>query len=363
MTHHPSIQRGTRPCGRFRHAPRRPWGYRRQAIGTRAAMVSLLMVVAGLGTSDAPASVRGRTDAWDPAIFDYDRPLPLPTEPVKAELDRRVTGTRQEQVVFTNTRGQQVPVLITKPEEGKGPFPVILLIHGLGSNRIQVTRQAGRTLADHGFATLAMDLPAHGDRLPASPKTKGQSAGGTKGKRRVQWFFPPGKPEKAYENIVCAVMDIRQVIDLAEQDRALDTGRGVALVGYSLGGWLGCLTGVADRRVAAMSLMVAGATAADPQRNDDEDRSAKHQLDLLDRYPAIDPAHVVRRFSPRPVLMQNGKRDVLVTPAAAKAFYKSARGPKEIRWYDAGHLLPPKAFEDAAQWFIKRMKLKSSRAR
>src|SRR5204862_6791531 len=55
-------------------------------------------------------------------------------------------------------------------------------------------------------------------------------------------------------------------------------------------------------------------------------------------------------FAGRPILMLNGKEDRIVPPDAARLLFDLAPEPKQQRWYDSGHPLPAKAFEDAAAW-------------
>ena len=51
--------------------------------------------------------------------------------------------------------------------------------------------------------------------------------------------------------------------------------------------------------------------------------------------------------------MLNGKRDPTMTPEMGKRLFAAAVDPKEQRWYDSGHLLPTKAYEDAARWVAR----------
>jgi fermentation-respiration switch protein FrsA (DUF1100 family) len=51
-----------------------------------------------------------------------------------------------------------------------------------------------------------------------------------------------------------------------------------------------------------------------------------------------DPVHYIAEISPRPILLQNGKADTVVAPAAAQALQDAARQPKTILWYEGDHL-------------------------
>ena len=44
-----------------------------------------------------------------------------------------------------------------------------------------------------------------------------------------------------------------------------------------------------------------------------------------------------------------------MTPAQAQRLFDAAREPKELRWWDGGHYLPPAAIDDAAEWLRDRL--------
>ena len=150
------------------------------------------------------------------------------------------------------------------------------------------------------------------------------------------------------------MIDIRQTIDVLERRRELDTSPGVPIAGYSMGAWFAPLAGAADRRVPALLLMGGGSLAVDARP--DEDRPGAPVIEnLLERYTALQPGAALARFAPRPVLMQNGRRDRLVPADGVRALFEAAGHPKELRWYDCGHILPPEAFREAASWLTVRI--------
>jgi fermentation-respiration switch protein FrsA (DUF1100 family) len=71
---------------------------------------------------------------------------------------------------------------------------------------------------------------------------------------------------------------------------------------------------------------------------------------LVPQIAATDPRLAIAHFAGRPLLMLAGKRDYVVTPDMVKRLYAAAREPKEIEWYDCGHLLTEDAYEKAADW-------------
>jgi fermentation-respiration switch protein FrsA (DUF1100 family) len=71
---------------------------------------------------------------------------------------------------------------------------------------------------------------------------------------------------------------------------------------------------------------------------------------------ATDPRLAVQHFSGRPILMLNGRSDSVVTPAMTRLLWDATPQPKQQVWYDSGHLLTEKAYEDAAEWVVKTAK-------
>lgn len=282
---------------------------------------------------------------WRPEVFDYDPPLRLEVVE-KGEPENKLPNTRQQELTFRNLTGESVPVLVTLPPKGKGPFPAVLLVHPLGGDRHQMTGEMGKALTSAGFACVALDLPFHGDRLEKASKAKPED------------LFAEDDPEKTYRNIVRAVMDIRQTIDLIKLRKDLVVNKGVPLVGYSLGAWFGTLAGSADRRVSLLILQGAGTgdpTASEPKRGLFDPLPKKpEQMAVLSRYPTVRMETALPEFGPRPLLLQNGKKDPFIPQDSAKNLYHLASSPKELRWYDCGHILPEQAGREAAEWIGKK---------
>jgi pimeloyl-ACP methyl ester carboxylesterase len=144
-------------------------------------------------------------------------------------------------------------------------------------------------------------------------------------------------PLEAFALFHQAVVNVRQLIDLAESRPDLDTRGGVVLAGYSMGSWINSVAGPADPRVKAMVLMVGGATELPAAAL---------------RFPqvaATDPRLAIAHFAGKPLLMLGAKRDYVVTPDMVKRLYAAAGDPKELRWYDTGHILSEEAYEQAAE--------------
>jgi fermentation-respiration switch protein FrsA (DUF1100 family) len=231
---------------------------------------------------------------------------------------------------FKDADGDVVTALLCTPAGKPGPFPLAIAVHGLNSNKAQVCGQVAPALAKKGFAVLAPDMPIHGER-PGSPWELQQNK---------DWL-------RAIQLHRRAIIDIRQCIDLAEKRPELDVSKGVILAGYSMGSWLDSIAGPIDPRVRAMVLMVGGAH--------DLARVAP-VLRTLPQIAAANPLVALPQFAGRPLLMLNARQDPIVTPEMAERLYQAAAEPKSQKWYESGHLLPDRAYLEAAEWVANTWK-------
>ena len=297
--------------------------------------------------ADAGGNQKPFRNGWDSRWFDYPKPdelvvsaaTPTATQvdytqrprPVVASApalepsdhaEPRAAGPMDMlHLRYIDAAGDVVPALLCTPKGKQGPFPVVIAVHGLTSNKAQVCAQVGPALVERGFAVLAADMPRHGER-PGDPRS----------------VLDRSNPIQAFELFKQAVIDVRQLIDLAETRPELDTSDGVVAVGYSMGSWIHSVVGPADDRVKAMVLMVGGAHDIPPAAL------------LLPQLAASDPRLAIAHFAGKPVLIVAAKKDYVVTPDMCRRLYAAAAEPKELRWYDCGHLLTPQAYEDAADW-------------
>jgi dienelactone hydrolase len=303
------------------------------------------IVTPGPTTRRAPAA-----NGWDASWFDYvkaDEPAVEITTPTKAQVNFYTRPPRDElnalreshgepikpitiegvdivRLRFRDAEDELVPALLCTPSGKTGPFPLVVAVHGLNSNKAQVVGQVAPALTKRGFAVLAPDMPLHGER-----------PGDTRGVFEKKDFLT------ALMRYRQAVMNVRQAIDVAETLPQLDVSRGVVLAGYSMGSWIHSLAGPADERVRAMVLMVGGAS------------DVNGFVRVFPQIASADPAMAIPNFIGRPLLMLNATFDSTVTPAMGKRLFNAAAEPKEQRWYDSGHRLPDEAYEDAAEW-VKR---------
>jgi uncharacterized protein len=212
---------------------------------------------------------------------------------------------------------ERVPAAFLLPR-GASSAPAVLLLHGFSSNKERMTQSVGRALQQRGIASLALDLPFHGER------DGGRDA------------IPYRNPLALVSAWTAAVREARAAIEWLAGQPEVDAAR-IGVIGYSLGGFLALMMAAEEPAVRVITLAAAG--------------------DLPDSTPyaslvrrAVNPLRAVRQLAGRPLLLINGRRDRTTRPEQAERLFAHAEEPKELYWYEGGHWPPVSAIEYAAEW-------------
>lgn len=328
----------------------------------RCKMSAVLAILAlGLwGASPAPVPTTG------PSTFDYDRAVP----PTATFVSRKLEGTYTlERLTIKPARGSVIPASLCLPSEGSGPFPVVLLIHGVGERKETMLRRFAAPLTRNGIACIGFDLAGHGERTHLDPEgfqpalarfllqvatERGHSMLG----------LPPGTAGNGLSNADLrtilqgmrdAVVEARMVLDYLQTRTDID-GQRMAVEGVSMGGTLAVVLGGNDERVKAVIANIAGAWTEIAERYGKDP-----QLQTL--WQAIDPSRHAARISPRPVLMTNGQLDPVISRQNAEALYAHLREPREIRWYPSAHSVSARAVDDGLALLCKTFGLAEPKPR
>ena len=238
--------------------------------------------------------------------------------------ERRIAGGKRILLSF-RTGEEHIPAILQLPDrhEESDPVPAALLLHGYSSNKERLADSAGKALLGHGIATLAIDLPLHGERAREL-----ESASRRNPMEMVTlWRLALDECATALRYI-CARPEI-------------DTER-LGIVGYSMGAFLGIITASRHEEFKAVVLAAGG------------DLPTNTPFGSLIRM-AADPIRAVRALDGRPLLMINGRFDRTVTPDQAERLYAAASQPKELRWFPTGHTLRVDAIEFAAKWLEEKL--------
>lgn len=232
--------------------------------------------------------------------------------------DRPLKSGRELSLTFRlGDRGTPVPAILQLPDTTE-KAPAALLVHGFSSSKETMAGSVGRALLTHGIASLAVDLPLHGERSDGNV---------------LRGHISPLAILREWR---AALAEGALALRFLGAHSAIDRQR-LAVVGYSLGGYLAL--SLAARDTAARAIIVAAGG----------DLPTDTPFTAIIR-PIADPIAAVRRIAGRPLLLVHGRHDRTVLPAQAERLYAAAREPKAIHWWDAGHYLPVEAIERAARW-------------
>jgi hypothetical protein len=196
--------------------------------------------------------------------------------------------------------------------------PGAVLLHGYSSRKELMVDTVGAALLRRGIASLAVDLPLHGDR---------------EGPIQEQARYNPLLLLRQWR---LALAETTAALRVLGEVPGVDRGR-LAFVGYSMGAYLAVMAAAEEPAARAIVLAAGG------------DLPERTPLATLVRRVA-DPLRAVRHFHGRPLLMVHGRHDRTVRPEQAERLFAAAGEPKSLRWWDAGHYLPPAAIDEAALW-------------
>jgi fermentation-respiration switch protein FrsA (DUF1100 family) len=235
--------------------------------------------------------------------------------------EKKVPHGRRLTLEF-RTNGEAVPSVLLLPDV-EGRVPAVLLLHGYSSRREHMAEGVGSALLGMGVASLSIDLPLHGTR---HDPLQMQSA------RNPMALF--GLWRQALKECDLAV---KYLGARAEIDRER-----LAVAGYSLGSFLAVMVAAGDPSLRAVVVAAGG------------DLPAGTPLAAVAR-TVVDPLRAVKKLRGRPLLVVHGKNDRTMRPEQAQRLYDAAGEPREIRWYAAGHILPPDAIGYAARWLADQL--------
>jgi pimeloyl-ACP methyl ester carboxylesterase len=225
--------------------------------------------------------------------------------------------------------------------------PLVILVHGWGDHSAIPMQMLARSLAGKGTNAFVLYLPFHSRRLPVEMKPRS----------------PVFTPEEWFNGYRVAVTDVRQVIDWTKIVTKIDCSR-IAIIGLSMGAFVGSIAMGIDRRIRAGVFIVSGGnTGKISQLNrigtfrrryrTSEQVYAVQQADYalyLEQVveqgwehvePSrqsflIDPLTFAGQLRFRPVLTINATWDEFIPREAARDF-QSACGPCETMWLPLSH--------------------------
>ncbi|MEQ9103088.1 MAG: dienelactone hydrolase family protein [Rhodothermales bacterium] len=295
-----------------------------------AVLFSLFMALLSVGcAAQAPTA--------DPAVFDYDRDVPLDVV-VNARTEH--ADHTELDLSYRSPAGGRVPALLFLPADGRGPWPAVIVQHGMPGSR----RNAASFAAEYarmGAVALAITAP---------------------------WARPDDEPRRNIltmtrqdaDDQIQLIQDLRRAIDLLQARPDVNPDR-IAYSGGSYGGAMGGLLAGVEDRIVAYALwvgdggLVAHVTGPDDARGPFHRMSETQRTAWLRAMEPIEPLRWVGRAAPAELLFQNGRFDEFVPVADAEAYQAAGSEPKTILWYDEGHGLNEEARQDRRRWIMERL--------
>jgi len=253
--------------------------------------------------------------------FEYDKKLPL--EP--KVFDKWPWRGPQviHKVSYRSVRGERVPAYLAIPKDYKegDKLPVVVLMHGWnlfwGKNE-DWAQSWLPILTSNGYAVLAPDHFYFGERRHEDTSTGDYDFG----------------PYTKRDWMVQSVVDIRRGIDYLQQRPEIDSDR-IAILGGSMGGWIGSVLSAVEPRIKTTVLTV-------PANDFGTEQTAPGMV--------VNPSNFFPRIT-SPLLVVMALKDVEIRTARTRELFTLVPGKKKLVEYDEQHYLPPEKYnEDILQW-------------
>lgn len=222
------------------------------------------------------------------------------------------------------------------PARSARPFPVLIGLHAMGRSHmrwwqeelngrptIEQTHRITQMALKQGYAVVAIDARAHGQRRPL-----GQPHPAQRVMRDMHWL---GQRQGYEQMIIDTVRDHRVLLDWLVSQPHLDARR-ISAAGYSMGAHVALLLAGLDERVHAVAAMVP-----------------PH---LGDNVAAVAPIHLIEGLQGKRVWLLSGDADDHASPAQNQALFDAVPSvDKRHLRFPSGHLLPADYVEVLSDWF------------
>jgi dipeptidyl aminopeptidase/acylaminoacyl peptidase len=259
-----------------------------------------------------------------PYAVAHDKPL----DPKVAVLEKTDAWVRYR-VEINGIDGDRVPAIVYEPTDGKPKHPAVVLQYGSGGNKnTNYIVAIGQKFARHGFVVMTIDIPNRGERRKEKTLIEG--------------------------NFLETLGDYSRAVDYLHTRDDVDRSR-LVFMGISWGAITGITFVAHDERIKVVVSLVGRGNFIGwmpPQMVTEEMRREAEQFD---------PVFHVALIEPRPLLLLNVKRDLLVSPFMSQSLHKAAGPTAEKRWLDTDHIFSTVDRDATAEEVIRWVEAKLPR--
>ena len=289
----------------------------------RGALVLAAALLAGCGGGGDEENV--------PAQFAYDDSKAL--EVAVRPTSRGTNGVRVDDVSFSGPDNTRLKGFLATPSNTDGPHPAVIYAHGARGNRQELLDQAMR-MAQEGAVALTLTMIYSPERARPFP-------------RGLEGVRANSKLEADAVREVRRSVDFLQSLDSVSEDE-------IGYVGWSQGARTGALVSGVEPRIKAFDLLAGGAAPVSVYVENAPGGLHDELTTILER---SDPLHFVALAEPSELLFQNGRQDEIVPQAALEALAEAGSEPKDVRWYQAGHVPSARMWTESRTWLSDRLGL------
>ena len=251
----------------------------------------------------------------------------------------------QEESPFVIKRRVQIgeiPCLVYRPREIKGPYPTVINYHGW-SSRKEFQHFKATILANYGYQVLVPDALYHGERGSLN-------------------YTEEGKLESYMHKVL--LKNIEESDSLLEYAiKHLDGEESkITVIGHSMGGFTAA--GVFTRHPWLKTMVVINGSCAwermllNLKHDDVKEEELPREIQVL---KAMDPEKNLDKFNKRPFLLIHGEEDDTVPIEPQKRFFEVVKNyygidRKKIRFYaipKIPHAVSMHMFEQVISWIGK----------
>lgn len=281
--------------------------------------------------------------AQEPPDFSYEAGRPLD---VRITDSVAAAGWTRIALTYASPVTGRVPAHLYVPEEGEGPFPAVLLMHGIPGTRSSLGPLA-RAYARIGVVALTISGPHVRSDLPY---------------RRPRLISAPLLSEWDRDELVHEVIDLRRAVDVLGRRPEVDPTR-IGFVGHSLGATAGGLLATVEQRIGAYVLMAPSSGWATWLRTRQPEHFIRRNFDELSqedrrRYmEVLEPLELTLWIGAAEgdrMMVQAARNDGAVTRKDTDKVLRALPAGATVRWYDADHAMNEAAFVDQVE-FLGRL--------